>query len=59
MKTKEELDEMNRKRRKKSYEKHKEEEKSKSLDRYYKKKLNVSITDGDKPFISKIEKEKD
>ena len=37
-KTKEELNEMNRIRRNRYYEKHKEEEKEKSLDRYYKSK---------------------
>ena len=49
--TKEELDKMNRIRRNKSYEKNKDEEKKKSLKRYYDKK---KVTDGDAPFPSNI-----
>lgn len=45
--TKEELDEMNRIRRKRHYENHKEEERDKSLQRYYDKK---KLSDGDKLF---------
>lgn len=46
--TKEELDEMNRIRRNRYYDNHSNEEKKKSLDRYYKKKREVS--NGEVPF---------
>ena len=40
--SKEELDEMNRIRRNRHYENHKKEERIKSLDRYHKRRLNIS-----------------
>ena len=48
--TKEELDEMNRIRRMDYYNKHKEEENEKSLNRYYNKKLKIQISNGDELY---------
>jgi len=45
--TKEELNEMNKKRRSRHYYNHQEEEQKKSLQRYYD---NKKLSDGDKPY---------
>lgn len=49
--TKEELAEMNRIRRKKYYKNHKEEESKKNLKRYYGNKV---VTDGETSFTSSV-----
>lgn len=49
--TKEELDKMNQIRRNRHYENHREEEKEKSLKRYYDDK---KISDSDMPFSSSV-----